>query len=401
MRLFLRVIPLALLIAIATSSSRSALTGSKDFVVPPVQTSTECYSFSSSSDQCITGTTPDLCYGYYNITGTEISGAGLQRSEPRTVSCVGCAMIDNIPTAVDNVYCCDQDLDGYQRTQCLGGTDCNDDPSTGYSIHPGAPENCSNSSADNNCNGQTGCNDPACYSDSACCPDLGLSCPHNVCCYPYWCHNGTCIECEYNSDCSEGWSCENGVCVRTPILIDVEGDGFHMTDAAHGVAFDLSTDGTAEQLSWTAQRSDDAWLALDRNGNGLIDNGSELFGNYTPQPPSEHPNGFLALAEYDKASNGGNDDGVIDQEDSIFSSLRLWQDMNHNGLSEPGELHTLAQLGLKSIDLDYKESRRRDQYGNQFRYRAKVKDVHGAQLGRWAWDVILVRGQGSQNPNPQ
>ncbi len=214
--------------------------------------------------------------------------------------------------------------------------------------------------------------------------------PSNYCGVGNWCNptNGEI------SNCNGSWDCSSCECLwGSPILLDIAGNGFALTDAANGVDFNLSGRG-AERWAWTASGSDEAFLFLDRNSNGVVDNGTELFGNFTPQPappPGEFKNGFLALAVFDQPANGGNGNGKIDNRDQVFSLLRLWQDANHNGISEPGELHSLPQLGIAILDLDYKESKRTDQYGNKFKYRAKVKDVHGSQAGRWAWDVFFVK----------
>lgn len=194
-----------------------------------------------------------------------------------------------------------------------------------------------------------------------------------------------------DSSCSCLGGCEGGGC--SPVVVDVLGNGFAMTGAAGGVDFDIDGNGVTERRGWTSIDSDDAWLALDRNGDGMVDSGRELFGNVTPQePPAEgtEMNGFNALALYDGPGYGGNSDGKIDQRDAVFERLRLWQDKNHNGVSESCEMFRLADLGLNQISLKYRLSRKTDEFGNQFRYRSRVRDASGTDIGKWAWDVFLV-----------
>ncbi|MGH9940833.1 MAG: hypothetical protein ACRD9R_00550 [Pyrinomonadaceae bacterium] len=219
--------------------------------------------------------------------------------------------------------------------------------------------------------------------------------PGGECPQPGWFigQDGMCVppECQLCYDNGGSYCNFQGIC-WTPVLIDTLGNGFALTDAPGGVTF-ADGSGTVIRTAWTSANSDDAWLVLDRNGNGTIDDGRELFGSAAPQavpPPGALRNGFLALAEFDKAEQGGNGDGAINRRDAIFSALRLWQDTNHNGISEPSELHTFPSLGVAKIELDYRQSRRTDEHGNRFKYRAKVKDARDAQVGRWAWDVFLV-----------
>jgi hypothetical protein len=174
-----------------------------------------------------------------------------------------------------------------------------------------------------------------------------------------------------------------------PIVIPIGADRqVHFTDLARGVLFDLDADGNQERISWTDPRSTTAFLALDRDGDGAVTDGSELFGNHTPQPPSAEPNGFNALAVFDTVPEGGNGDGVISELDAVFANLWLWHDENHDGQSQPAELRSLSQSGLSEIDLHYHENQRRDQFGNLLRYQAKVTLLDGK---RKAVDVFLLR----------
>ena len=189
-----------------------------------------------------------------------------------------------------------------------------------------------------------------------------------------------------------GPTCVAGRCV-SPIIIDTTGQGFHLTSAQNGVRFDMKGDGTPIQIAWTAPGSGNAFLALDRNHNGIIDDGTELFGNFTQQPKSPTPNGFLALAEFDKPENGGNADGIIDEHDAVFSHLVLWIDENHDGIPQPNELHSLSEFGITSLSLNYKALGRKDEYGNYYHFRAKVNPTSPSDQtdsGRWAYDVFLV-----------
>ena len=196
------------------------------------------------------------------------------------------------------------------------------------------------------------------------------------------------------ADC--GFNGSDPLCgCETPIIISVRGNRLDLTDAANGVEFDLNADGIAERLSWTEAGGDDAFLVLDRNANGFIDNGAELFGNYTPQPALPYPNGFKALAVYDDPAEGGNGDGKISLLDAVFGDLRLWLDLNHDGVSQPNELRLVSRTPIRAFNLEYRRSRRQDEHGNLFRFIAVVemKNRPNTPRRKFAVDVFLLTGE--------
>jgi hypothetical protein len=163
----------------------------------------------------------------------------------------------------------------------------------------------------------------------------------------------------------------------SPIIVDTLRDGYDLTGVKNGVRFDLDADGVPELVAWTRADSDDEFLVMDRNGNGTIDDGSELFGDHTPAYPNGQTvttaNGFEALKFLESPSYGASrPDKLISASDTPFSRLMLWRDANHNGISERDELRLASDAGVLGISTEYKEKKRTDRHGNEFRQKGTI-----------------------------
>jgi len=144
----------------------------------------------------------------------------------------------------------------------------------------------------------------------------------------------------------------------SPIVLDLDGDGVETIGLKSGAYFDHDGNGFAEQTGWV--KVDDGLLVFDKNGNGTIDSGQELFGDQTLLADgSRAANGFQALAELD-----GNADGKIDVSDAAYGNLKIWQDMDRDGYAAASELKTLSELGIVSIHTGFTESKVVDANGN-------------------------------------
>jgi hypothetical protein len=168
-----------------------------------------------------------------------------------------------------------------------------------------------------------------------------------------------------------GGSAWSGGC--SPIVIDLGNNGLNLGKAGVGVYFDVNADGVRDHVQWVRSGGDEGFLAMDRSGNGVIDDGAELFGVGTPMVLENRnaPNGFVGLAQYDARQLGGNDDGLISDADAIWPQLRVWIDANADGVSTGNEMRTLRSVGITALETIPRIHKHVDAAGNIIPY--------------WAW----------------
>lgn len=132
-----------------------------------------------------------------------------------------------------------------------------------------------------------------------------------------------------------------------PLTLDLDGDGLETSapSTTNPIMFDHSGNGIKTSSGWV--QPDDGFLVLDRNGNGVIDSGRELFGDATPLTQGgTAKDGFAALADQDT-----NHDGLVNQQDIHWAQLRVWRDLNQDGISQAGELFSMADLGIAGFNV--------------------------------------------------
>lgn len=170
---------------------------------------------------------------------------------------------------------------------------------------------------------------------------------------------------------------------NSPIVISLHG-GYSLSGADDPVLFDIDADGVKSRTGWIARGSEDAFLALDRDGDGRIGDGRELFGDATLlRNGTSAGNGFEALKELDD-----NGDGRIDSSDRVWTDLLLWHDADHDGVSTASELVALSTTTVAALHLDYHWTGRRDRHGNELRYQASLDLVpHGR---RAVYDIFFI-----------
>ena len=202
--------------------------------------------------------------------------------------------------------------------------------------------------------------------------------------------------CELDPSCNPDTPCGPTCC---PILVDLDRNFFELSGGR--VLFDIDANGIDDPLTWTSGHTLDAFLALDRNGNGLIDDGSELFGNGTLLSNGFRAvHGYMALADLDTRLMGGNGDGWIDSQDRLFPHLLLWVDADQDAVADRGEVRRAEVLGLVEIELGFFYTGIEDEHGNELRYAApaRFRNAWGELELVWTVDAFFRRLVGDAEP---